>query len=82
MSFTRAAYQVLKSVNCPLHVTEILERAMQEGLLKTKGKTPKGTMSASLYLENVRRQKRGEKARFVQHGNNVWGLAERKTKQE
>ena len=81
MSFTDAAYQVLRSAKRPLHAADIVERAMHEGLLQTSGKTPKATLAASLYLENARRIKREVTARFICHGHNVWGLTEWQTMQ-
>jgi hypothetical protein len=80
MSFTKAAYEVLKSANCPLHTNEIIRRAIREGMLQTKAKIPRTTMWSSLYLENKRKHEQGKQPRFSQHGNSVWGLTEWDTK--
>lgn len=44
-----AAEAVLKSVKRPLTTREILELALERGLVASKGKTPEATMSAALY---------------------------------
>jgi hypothetical protein len=49
MTFLDAAFQVLRSSERPLTTQEITERALKEGLIDTRGKTPAATMSAALY---------------------------------
>jgi hypothetical protein len=49
MRFVDAAEVVLRTANKPLTVHEIVEIALDKGLLKTHGKTPEATMSAALY---------------------------------
>ena len=73
-SFTNAAYGILKEEGVPLSAREITKRALNRGLIVTKGKTPYQTMQSSLYLENKRRLARGEIPRFKKYENNVWGL--------
>jgi len=75
-SFTKAAYKILKDEGKPLTAEEIFHRAVDKGLLTTRGKTPYATMWASLYLENIRKMKRGERLRFRQYKDKIWGLAE------
>jgi hypothetical protein len=40
MTFLEAAYQVLKSSGRPLTTLEITERALEQGLVDPRGKTP------------------------------------------
>lgn len=75
-SFVEAAYEILKTEGAPLNTKNILEKALARGIVQTKGKTPQQTLWSSLYSENKRRLKRGEKARFEQQKMNVWGLTE------
>lgn len=49
MTFLGAAEEVLRKSRKPLTVREITERALKQGLVHTKGKTPEATMSAALY---------------------------------
>lgn len=50
MTFLLAAEAVLKAARRPMTVGEITELAMKRGLIKSKGKTPVMTMSATLYM--------------------------------
>ena len=49
MTFIEAAFQILGSSRKPLTTREITERALEKGLINTRGKTPGATMSAALY---------------------------------
>jgi hypothetical protein len=49
MNFRTAAEIVLKTARRPLTAREIVERAVERGLLHPVGKTPEATMSAALY---------------------------------
>ncbi len=49
MTFVGAAKAVLQGADRPLTSREICERALKNGLLTTKGKTPEASMSAALY---------------------------------
>ena len=49
LSFKEVAFQILKSANEPLFAKEIVELAIQEGILFTEGQTPEVTMAAQLY---------------------------------
>ena len=51
MTFLEAALAVLKRDKQPLTTAEITERAIEKGMLSTKGKTPEASMSAALYKE-------------------------------
>jgi hypothetical protein len=74
-SFTEAAYIILKTEGKPLHSDEITRRAIAQNMIATNGKTPAGTMRASLYLENKRKIKSGKNTRFKQLPNNMWELS-------
>lgn len=66
VSYIEAAMTVLERVGRPLTTTEILEAALEEGLIVPTGKTPRATLSAALYERAkwdkrlVKRQKPGE----------------------
>ncbi|HEY8597057.1 MAG TPA: winged helix-turn-helix domain-containing protein [Thermomicrobiales bacterium] len=77
LSFTDAAEHVLERFgkDQPLHYRDITERALGLGLITTQGKTPEATMYAQILVENGRRAKRGEAARFIQYGKGLIGLA-------
>jgi hypothetical protein len=49
MTFYEAALQILKSSRKPLTCEEITERALERGLIVSRGKTPAATMAAELY---------------------------------
>jgi hypothetical protein len=49
MTYYEAALQVLRSVEHPLTTREITDRAIEQGLITPRGKTPRNTMSAELY---------------------------------
>jgi len=51
MSFKEAAYEILTKTDEPLSANEIVEIALQEGLLSTEGQTPEATMGAQLYVD-------------------------------
>ena len=50
MTYLEAAERVLGDAAQPLHYREITKRALQLGLIETKGKTPEATMGAQLYM--------------------------------
>lgn len=80
LSKTEAAYAILKRSRKPLHTKDIVEKAISEGMIKTKGKTPNSTMNVDLLLENRRRTARNIKTRFVKVGPAIWALTEWKIK--
>jgi hypothetical protein len=49
MTFFEAALVVLESSRRPLSSTEIIERIRNQNLVKTTGRTPEATLSATLY---------------------------------
>jgi len=75
-SFTDAAEKVLSqfSKKRPMHYREITERALREGWLDTRGKTPEASMYAGIITEIDRSKKRGEQPRFAKHGRGFIGL--------
>lgn len=69
LSFVQAALKILgdHGKKNPMHYREITEKALDLGLLDTKGKTPEATMYAQILTEIRRYKARGEQPRFVQH---------------
>lgn len=62
LSFKEAAIRVLRAAGEPLSAQEITERALQEGILQTAGKTPSATMAAQIYVEiNTQRKSQFKK---------------------
>jgi HB1, ASXL, restriction endonuclease HTH domain len=65
MTFYEAALQILKSSRKPLTTKEITDRALDRGLIISRGKTPVATMAAVLYkrlgtdLQLVKTEDRG-----------------------
>jgi restriction system protein len=76
MSFTDAAERVLEVQpdSHPMHYREITEKALDLGLVTTKGMTPEATMYSQILTEIQRKTKRGEVPRFVKHGHGFVGL--------
>ena len=50
MTYYEAALQVLKAARHPLTTQEILDRAVQRNFIVPRGKTPRASMSAALYV--------------------------------
>lgn len=73
ISFTNAAYIILKDINKALSSLELVRTALEREILETKGKTPEATMWSALYLEG---QRKGNKSRFLQIGQDKWCLSE------
>ncbi|MFC1865126.1 HTH domain-containing protein [Chloroflexota bacterium] len=73
MSISKAITEILRKTNKPLHIKEIAERILAEGLWKTSGKTPQATVSATLYSDI---KKRGDKSLFVKVAPQVFALKE------
>ena len=76
LSFTDAAEQILlQSLSRePLHYSTITELALDQGLIRTEGRTPSATMYSVILSEIRRHEARGESPRFVQHGRGLVGL--------
>ena len=53
---------------------EIVQKAIDKGLIETHGENPKATMYASLYLENKRRIEHGHEPRFKRIRRSTWVL--------
>ena len=51
LSFKQAAERILRAAERPLSPKEIVERALEAGLIETEGATPDATMGAQLYLD-------------------------------
>ncbi|MGI9250872.1 MAG: HTH domain-containing protein [Pseudohongiellaceae bacterium] len=77
VSFTDCAQRVLEKFGNEelMHYTDITKKALEEGWLITKGKTPEASMLASVYAEIKLQKKRGEQPRFTQHGRGNIGLS-------
>jgi restriction system protein len=76
MNFLDAAYHVLQNAGEPLHYREITRRALSQGLIQSKGKTPEATMRAQLG-SSVKQAAEGDApSPFCQAGRGMWGLAE------
>ncbi len=71
-TFKEVALQVLKTIREPLTAKEIVEHAVQEGLLLTEGKTPEATMSAQLYVDI----NNNKKTKFKKVGKGYFTLIE------
>jgi hypothetical protein len=50
MTYYEAALEVLRSARHPLSTREIMDRAIERGLIAPRGKTPLRTMESKLYL--------------------------------
>ena len=77
LSFTDAAERVLNRSGSqePLHYAAITQRALDQGLIRTQGRTPAASMYAMILTEIRRQEERGESPRFVRHGRGMVGLA-------
>lgn len=71
-SFKDAAFTVLTGVNKPLHSNEITDIALERGLLKTAGKTPRATMNAQLVVDI---NTNGDLSRFVKTAPSTFFLS-------
>lgn len=77
MSFTDAAEEVLKrfSGRKPMHYRDITAKALEIGLVQTRGKTPEASLNAQVGNEIGRAAQRGETPRFIKHGKGYYGLS-------
>jgi len=75
-SFTDGAEQILERFGNkkPMHYRTITEKALEQDLLSTSGRTPESTMYAQILAEIQRKTRRGERPRFVKHGKGLVGL--------
>ena len=74
-SMKQAAKQILTEAGGPMKSDEITQRALDQGLVKTKGKTPAATMAAQLAVD----VKKADSA-FVRTRPGVYGLRGRDRK--
>jgi len=76
LSFLDAAERVLvQSGNKrPMHYRAIIQKALDQGLVRTAGKTPEATLYAQILGEVDRLTRRGETPRFVKIGKGLVGL--------
>jgi len=65
MSFSDAAYEILKSEKHPMGPTDIVEKAIEKGLIKTNSKRPGATMAGRLWSDK----------RFISAGSGTWKLS-------
>jgi len=72
LSFKNAALQILRSENNPLSPKEIVDLALQKGILATEGETPDATMAAQLYVDI----KTNKKTHFKKVGKGKFTLIE------
>lgn len=70
-SFLDAAFEILKIEDNLLTANEITRRAIEGGLIKTKGETPSATMYSVLFTDI---QKKGKLSRFIKPKSNQFGL--------
>jgi restriction system protein len=70
MRFLEAAIEILKQTGQPLHYDEMTKRAIAQGLIQTKGKTPNRTMNAQLTTSI-----QSGNSPFVRLRRGVYGLA-------
>ena len=73
MTFFEAAKTILAEAGEPLSAQEITRRALERGMLETKGATPDATMRAQL---GAAFQRRGPDAEIVKVRRGLWGLRE------
>lgn len=76
MTFLEAAHEILKQVGQPLHYQEIARRALEQGLIESRGKTPEATMNAQLAVNIKRAAEGGPPPRFARVGRGLFGLRE------
>src|SRR3712207_1146584 len=69
--YLSAAQVILAEASQPMHPSEITERGIAAGLIKTTGKTPAASMAAQLYT-NINLY--GEQSPFVKTGKALFGL--------
>lgn len=68
-----AAEAILKATGQPLHYQEITQKAIDQELIQTQGKTPAATVNAVISVDI---KKKGEASRFVRVKPGVFGLRE------
>lgn len=76
MTFEEAAYEILKQAGQPLHYREITERALQQGLIESTGKTPAATLNSQIAVSIKNAREGGPPSRFYRAGRGILGLVE------
>ncbi len=76
MNVHDAVVQVLHDMGRPLHLKEIAERIISNGLWVAKGKTPEATVAANLYTDI---KKKGDKSAFILIAPQKFALRENMT---
>jgi restriction system protein len=76
LSFADATVAVLEAEGSPLHYRDITQRALDQALIHTDGKTPEATLNAILSVDI---KQKGQDSRFVRvkpgvFGLRIWGL--------
>src|SRR3954471_14258988 len=74
LSFKEVAKLVLEEANEPLSPREIVERALEQGILQSEGATPEATMGAQLYVDIHR----NPQSPFAKAGRGKFSLREQK----
>lgn len=72
LTFKEVAQHILKTKKEPLTAREIVDLAIQEGILSTEGKTPDATMAAQLYVDI----NNNKKTKFKKVGKGYFTLIE------
>jgi len=76
--FKDSAIKILETANKPLHYKEIVQLALERGILDTEGITPERSMSANLSMDII---KNGENSQFYRAEPGFFGLKSRKSTQ-
>jgi restriction system protein len=71
MNFRDAAEHVLREAGEPVHYRDLTRRALDAGLLSTRGRTPWETLNAQLSVDI---KQYGERSRFYRHAPGTFGL--------
>lgn len=77
LTFPDCAERVLEASGSrtPMHYRDITREALEQGWLKTRGKTPAASMYAQIITDIRRSRLRGEQPRFVQLGRGMIALS-------
>ena len=76
MSFLDAAADILGREGRALHYEDIMQRAIDQNLVRTEGQTPAYSLSGQISNDIGRREVRGEPQRFIRPKRGFIGLAE------
>jgi len=74
LSFKEAALRLLKESGEPMSPQDIINRALEKGLIQTQGATPGATMGAQLYVDI----QRNPKSPFLKVGKGKFALRDQK----